>query len=809
MPFRSVKCWSKPFGKLLLVLVAGASATAHAAMTLTPKNKGHFAYFVNYTGVTNSPTFGFDTSDTGDAAYPFEILNLSAHKGSETAGSRSQLIKMEIGSDTVTSAPSSGIYAVTIAASDGTLLPIQEVNNTECTEGTSTGQCQRAGINFDSYRYFFAATFIPGSSVTIGFYPKDICYAYDRQKSSALSGCETDTDGSGLPTFQPVANIPKPLTLTVSIRPLAGAVSESPGTAVDSANVTLGFQIDSPTLTCPTGTTLESLYYPGDGRITMTPLSVLATSTIPTGGAGMEKVIVIGNEVGAAPTFATNYESSNPFVQRANYSDQPINVTGFTNTTDGTDHRYNLGFMLRDTTGQLISSSCTQNNVQTSTIQGILGRSQCFIATAAFRSERAAPVAMLRQFRDEVLSRYEPGREFIEWYYRWSPGAAEWLVENPWFRYPVLVLLMPIEMIAWLLLHPEWLAGIAILSLLGTGLVFLRKRKAWLALLALAWLPTQAKSAQVETPYIDELRQELGEMESAPQGSYIESIKKKLDETPEGEAPGTSSYINELKAEDPEKYAPAIEAPKSYTEEVRGQLEKKEESGAIQAVLEGRSELELKREGDIHNAFGFRYGTVLTRNITVGGATAAQDFDTMYGSNYAPDVTLFYEYQPFHSEWLGNIGVLGMLGGAFYNGNGRFQVRLENPLTADATDFFSEQSNTRFQLYAFPFTLGLNYRFNLFRVLRPFVMAGGTAIGLMELRNDGMGTKFGYSMSATFGGGVSLLLDWFSRASSWDLYSSFGIKHYYLTVDYQQMLPLLGDVRYAVSGVMAGFTFEF
>jgi hypothetical protein len=78
---------------------------------------------------------------------------------------------------------------------------------------------------------------------------------------------------------------------------------------------------------------------------------------------------------------------------------------------------------------------------------------------------------MLRQFRDQVLLHFGLGQAFVHWYYRWSPPAADWLIDHPAFRYPVLVALKPVEAIAWLCLHP--VIALLYLALLGGGAVFL------------------------------------------------------------------------------------------------------------------------------------------------------------------------------------------------------------------------------------------------------------------------------------------------------------------------------------------------
>ena len=57
----------------------------------------------------------------------------------------------------------------------------------------------------------------------------------------------------------------------------------------------------------------------------------------------------------------------------------------------------------------------------------------------------------------------------------------------------------------------------------------------------------------------------------------------------------------------------------------------------------------------------------------------------VYGHSKLANVMFTYEYQPFHSEWLGNVGAVFGIGLTYHRGNGRFQFNLENPAAAGPT----------------------------------------------------------------------------------------------------------------------------
>jgi hypothetical protein len=69
-------------------------------------------------------------------------------------------------------------------------------------------------------------------------------------------------------------------------------------------------------------------------------------------------------------------------------------------------------------------------------------RNVCFIATAAYGTETAAELDILRDFRDQVLLENALGSRFVEAYYRLSPPLATLIAKNDFLRAVVREALM-------------------------------------------------------------------------------------------------------------------------------------------------------------------------------------------------------------------------------------------------------------------------------------------------------------------------------------------------------------------------------
>jgi hypothetical protein len=61
-------------------------------------------------------------------------------------------------------------------------------------------------------------------------------------------------------------------------------------------------------------------------------------------------------------------------------------------------------------------------------------RERCFIATAAYGTETAPQLDILRDFRDQVLLENAAGSSFVDAYYKLSPPVANFIAENDFVR---------------------------------------------------------------------------------------------------------------------------------------------------------------------------------------------------------------------------------------------------------------------------------------------------------------------------------------------------------------------------------------
>jgi hypothetical protein len=346
-----------------------------------------------------------------------------------------------------------------------------------------TGATSRAPGNKNLY---YGVYYNPGQTFQIAISPTAFCESFDITTQSNTSCSQSFfTNGGGGGSSQqmvfnfiviPASSVPINLSYTTAV----------PTSTNDSQAVTLDFvslnpnpipsvgaspsPTPSPTLNCNLE---EGVIAPQPGGFTLQAPQNFTIENDPTNTIG--QLIAVGIPSPGPLNATVGGYPSNPVVD---YSQQVPAVGvffgSFLPSTPSSPIDYDLGFLAEDPAGFIIddgggSGQCTFPGVfSTSVVNGFLQQSKCFIATAAFRDLNSAPLVLLRSFRDHFLENFSLGRSFVHWYYGWSPNAAEWLIDHPVFRFPVLLALIPLQAFAWLVLHPY---AMVVLLLMGISTI--------------------------------------------------------------------------------------------------------------------------------------------------------------------------------------------------------------------------------------------------------------------------------------------------------------------------------------------------
>jgi hypothetical protein len=670
-----------------------------------------------------------------------------------TASNNDNLIWLDVSTNknlTVNAAQHIVVTVSTGGSSTGILLSgAGTVTENIAPPSCNAPACQGNGGNY-------SARYNAGSVLRISFSITNLCAAGTGSLCSGTTNYQNfGPDG---------ATLTQPITVTFGV--VDNFISTGPvsGENTDTASFTLGVTSIPPTVTCPDVT---DAYFPGDQQIYITPSKYASTVGSGTTGSGVDlKYLVFLGGISNSNPFTTNAVPSNEIVSYVDTTLGTQAVTGFTNTTDGTNNSHTARIYAQNIVGIVspLDPTCNLSGITSQPIQGVLTESKCFIATAAYQDGHAAPVMMLRRFRDQILSKTSLGRKFIEKYYRYSPALAEWAWDKPWARSLALRALAPLQLLAW------------------TALKFVPSAEA-------ADVPE--KSVQ---PYIDRVKARLekeGTAKPDSEESYTEQMKKKLGGKTESK--GTSPYIDRIKSG-----LEPLPSGDGYTASERAKLPPLEDQeSVIQRVQAGLDKMSEPKRPPIKEAIGFMLG--VSPGLEVVNTSGGKTFSEVYGSDWKPEFTLHYERQLFHSEYLGSLAIGVDTGVSVASGYGQ----LTYPFNGSTT------SQTSFTFFQLPLLAGAFYRFNLLRILRPYVGGSVGPIFYSEFRKDNVADKRGYSFAYVTHIGASLLLDFFDRSTARDSYVSLGVQHTYLFLEYlyQNSFNQTGVVL-TRSGVYTGFLFE-
>lgn len=710
-----------------------------------------------------------DTSNQNSVIY-FDVLSNATTFPNGTVAGTQPVVTLSAG----------GSNAIPLTGSGSGLGPGQAP--TLCnSSGTQT--CQINGSDNISARYS------AGSTLRISFTLSQLCRVTGSFGGSNI--CADSTHATVL--------IGPPDTLTQQITVSFSQINPSNPTNVGltSSSETLSFTLTltdlPPTISPPSGGS-ENYYSPGDSSIIINPGNYTLNAN---GGAPLQSLYVIGSRtnvpdisdgntvppVGAEVAGYINYTGNNLVVPSGDNS-----FSSFINTTNGRDYGYKLAIYAMSQAGIFSADapagtppihtnfpigpgeghSSDDGLVRSQKVNSVLTESKCFIATAAFHDGHAAPVMMLRQFRDQVLAKSELGRSFIRTYYHYSPAWAVWAWDKPIVRSVALHALAPVEFMAWAILkftHAE-----------------------------------QVESAQ---PYLDRIKKKLDEDDAAAgvkretKESYSESIKKTLDPSP---TPSSDSYVEDIK-----KKLPAEESSKGYSDRVKKDLPPEKDDGSVIAkVKSGQDKPHVLERPPIETIISFKFG--VRPGMVVNNPASTVTFAQMYGGgvegSFQPDLVLHYERLLFRSENFGSFGLGADLGISYAEGFGRYQFGFGSQNTFT--------SKTKFQFVQLPVTLNAIYRFNLFRIIRPYAGIGVGNMFFMELRTDKAKDRRSYTPIYTTMLGASMRIDGTDPDSAREGYLNNQIQHTSIYVEYYLLKSFTqSSINFERNGLYAGFMFEY
>lgn len=223
--------------------------------------------------------------------------------------------------------------------------------------------------------------------------------------------------------------------------------------AVDPADSDVAFFVDS---TCTANMTgfCDYSVFPGDSKVYLEqPFA---------GGIGPNSLIRwsamrVYYATGAIPAINANSSYQDLSVTNKDKVTTPEDMQLSPNYVDGltNDQRYQFLIASVDETGIIQQfydpdtylDAGTEINKHTATpgeVVGLLKNKKCFIATAAYGSPMDSRVEMLRQFRNKYLLTSFLGRQFVKFYYRYSPPLAHFISEHESLRAFSRAILWPV-----------------------------------------------------------------------------------------------------------------------------------------------------------------------------------------------------------------------------------------------------------------------------------------------------------------------------------------------------------------------------
>lgn len=505
---------------------------------------------------------------------------------------------------------------------------------------------------------------------------------------------------------------------------------------------------------CPT---FPTGYSPSDEAINFnTDLVAVTRNSTTQSSPSFDTFVVVANE-GIGQSIAVPFAAD---VVSRNIRTGVRKFEGFKNSDETTQHWYTGNIGVQDSAGvtafcgppNYADGSSVTSALFATKINGFLKEGNCFVAQATFQNEKSWQVAVLRRFRDQILSKSAFGKHLIHFYYRKSPALANWLIESSnrssWARAFSKMILTRVS--------------------LQIGLVF--------------WIQDLFAD---EPSYSAEIKKKL---EADDTLDYTKKIKQSLP--PEPDADSSEDYTRKVR----EKIGLDSLSSDGYTNSLRNSLEKPDSESAI-ADFKSNKKLKPNYGNDPkRDGFSLKF-LASTSRVYQANTREAVPYEKMYGNAIVPEIGMVYE-RKIRGPLLAYAGVSV----SFVKGSGQLQYTQGGTYNAD--------SGTKFTFVTVPAETGILFRPNVGGVFWPFIGGGPGVMGVMERRSDGKESPKGYLFTYHGQVGLNLGLDWLNRDSQWDRYESTNVRDTFLTIGYHYTSSLPGGLMdLTVQGVLLGFTF--
>lgn len=614
---------------------------------------------------------------------------------------------------------------------------------------------------------------------------------------------------------------------------------------------------------------------PGDGKVFVKDVS-RGTSGPGSAGIKWEAMRVFYKEISTKPTASSDFCSIS---LGSNYKDlsvtdksnietklEPNKVTDLTNDklymfTVASIDETTVVTGLMDTSD--LFASVDDHVAMPGEVIGLLDDKHCFVATAAYGSDMAPQVNLLRKFRNQFLIPNTLGRKFVKLYYQFSPPLAQYISEHPTLRIATRGVLWPMIWLADVAVQwPQAFVGFFFaLLLLSLGL-FLKKAKLLtlrrshlfflvltMGLLAISFSVQAASASGVASKggtLVDE--------ENRQQEEYIRL--KQLNEEEVSSDPNQNRYPSERAQEN------QFENSKSSTEnndsiKMKPDAQSKNRSLVDEETKQQDEYIKLKKQDEVEvssdqtqNRYppknprfekpaapeegntlrvehpdaekgllkiepdgSYRYKTdekaktqavsVRVANMstpTVTNSTGTATFDSMYGSNDLVGGLIDYQWMPFRQ--FGSLGLNIETGFFSTTGKGFFKSK-----RTDGTNRAEES----YSLYIIPASIFLNYRFEYWngQLFVPFVYGGGTYYGLVESRDDGKTPKTAGTSAFGGGGGLLISLSRLDTIAKFTMSSEYGVTDMWLVIEGRAMQGVYEDLDFTNHFINVGVVIDF